>query len=630
MKREHSDGSVVSFCQSRIHAVTFGDEGDETMTISTGAPAQKVRDLIFIQIRQELSPFLWLKGSSFAWKDPIADPIQICMAFPQEPWAAILTPPNMKEMVQHIVEKQCKQTGNTIIEYRRASMLYRLRQAITVAGYDMSAKESKSVDDTMDAAIEAGLTFLTKADANDTIKTYVCTLKRFGEGRNAAHYITRAHRGAIDWTNIVSFSSINISTEHLTSEQQNAADQIVRKLAEHHFAILVGAGGCGKTHVLKYLGIACQATSTTPMRIAFLAPTNKAVAVLSQKLGPLFQCVFGTIHSITRGLFDSPHHFTLVVIDEASMLNDEHLSMLSSCGCFANAALLLVGDDLQLPPVGPGEVLRDALLHYSPVKLTQNHRAQSEIGSILCRIREGCIQELCDEHVVVIGDEQKRHEAIQEFQPTLTIAVRNYEKAAYNIFRVCQNPIPPQLHRFDDFRKEDPHSTFLRSFVPYVSLPVVLTSNAYKLQGGYRGRTGSVVSSTRRRNTNETVVRLDELSDSARQHVNHGEDSFPVQSIVIEGQFWQLSKNMTIGYAVTVHSAQSVGSPRVAILLPPSSKCPLLTLEMIYTALSRASETFQVFTHSQEVWKESIPLFSQQTPKRNTVLDVLVGRILHG
>lgn len=348
MKREHSDGNVVSFCHSRINSVTFGDEGDETMTISTGTPTQKLRDLIFAQIRHELSPFLWFKGSSFVWKDPIAGPIQVCVAFPQEPWAAILTPSNMKEMVQHTVEKQCKQTGNTIIEYRRASILYRLRQAIAAAGHDMSMEESRSIDDTVDAAVEAGLTFLTKTLTNDTIKTYACTLKRFSEGRNAAHYITRAHRGAIDWTNIVSFSSINIITEHLTSEQQTAANQIVRNLADHHFAILVGAGGCGKTHVLKHLGIACQATTSTPMRIAFLAPTNKAVAVLSQKLGPLFQCVFGTIHSISRGFSDSPHHFTLVVIDEASMLNDEHLSMLSNCGCFANAALLLVGDDLQL------------------------------------------------------------------------------------------------------------------------------------------------------------------------------------------------------------------------------------------------------------------------------------------
>lgn len=628
MKREHSDGSVVAFCQSRIHVVTFGDEGDETANLNTGTPAQKFRDLIFVQMRQEMSPFLWLKGSNFEWKDPIAGPIQVCAAFPQESWAVVLTPGNMKEMVQHTIEKQCKQTGNTIIEYRRASILYRLRQAVLGAGYQMTEDENKRTDESLDAAVEAGLTFLTRTTHTDTIKTFVTTLKRYAEGRHAANYITRAHRGVIDRTNIVSFLNINVSSEHLSIEQKNAANDIIRNLSEHHFAILVGAGGCGKTHVLKHLGIACQSTATTPMRIAFLAPTNKAVAVLSQKIGPLFQCVFGTIHSISQGFAESHNQFSLVVIDEASMLNDEHLSMLSNCSCFANAALLLVGDDLQLPPVGPGEVLRDVLLHYDAVRLTQNHRAQSSIGQILCGIREGHIEQLNATHVVVINDEKKRHEAIQSFEPTLTIAVRNYEKAAYNIFRVCQHSISPQLLRFDDFRKDDPHSTYLRSFVPYVSLPIVITSNTFKLQGGYRGRTGSVVSSNRQRNTNEVVVRLDSLNDSSRQLSNDNEGG--VQNIVIEGQFWQLSKNMTVGYAVTVHSAQSVGSPRVAILLPPSSKCPLLTLEMLYTALSRASETFKIFVHSQDVWTESISQFSQQSPKRQTVLDILIDRTQRG
>ena len=76
-----------------------------------------------------------------------------------------------------------------------------------------------------------------------------------------------------------------------------------------------------------------------------------ASAVKSQE--PYSTVTFGTVHSITRRRDIPPQD--LVVLDESSMLASEHGDLLLKTDIFRKAVWLLVGDQLQLLPVGKGE-----------------------------------------------------------------------------------------------------------------------------------------------------------------------------------------------------------------------------------------------------------------------------------
>lgn len=130
----------------------------------------------------------------------------------------------------------------------------------------------------------------------------------------------------------------------------------------HAVATLSGYAGVGKTTVVAHV---VQALAAEGLSIVVLAPTHKALAVLSEKLGDSSSVEAMTLHSAlalkVRELPDgqqevqdagepgSLRDFALAIVDEASMV---------STGMFATALskrgrcrILFVGDPAQLPPV---------------------------------------------------------------------------------------------------------------------------------------------------------------------------------------------------------------------------------------------------------------------------------------
>ncbi|MGH3443690.1 MAG: ATP-dependent DNA helicase, partial [Nitriliruptorales bacterium] len=94
---------------------------------------------------------------------------------------------------------------------------------------------------------------------------------------------------------------------------------------------------------------------------------------------------------------DDPLPHDLVVCDEASMC-DTWLAASLVAAVDDGAHLLLVGDPDQLPPVGPGDVLRDLLRSGAvpSVELTEVHRqaAESRIVSLAHELNRGAVGEL--------------------------------------------------------------------------------------------------------------------------------------------------------------------------------------------------------------------------------------------
>lgn len=174
---------------------------------------------------------------------------------------------------------------------------------------------------------------------------------------------------------------------NLTPQQQHAFDAILQFARGKHDAqvmTLEGYAGTGKT----FLVAAVVRALSGSVGIGIAAPTNKAVAVLREKIGADDgACLeFGSIHSFMglrmRELDDGSHEcrpegesrvrdFGLIVVDECSMLGADLFGRLMLSAAASNTRVLFVGDPAQLPPVEGRRVNVEA----SPTFTRVQHKA---------------------------------------------------------------------------------------------------------------------------------------------------------------------------------------------------------------------------------------------------------------
>lgn len=147
------------------------------------------------------------------------------------------------------------------------------------------------------------------------------------------------------------------------------ADAIKKSLCRD-FLIITGGPGTGKTTIMKgmtelYRQINKLSYEKLEEKIALLAPTGRAAKRMSETT--LLKA--STIHRFLKWSRETnkfqvneynKSKVEFVIIDEASMI-DTHLMASLLKGLSANCKIVLVGDDHQLPSVGPGDVLHDLI-----------------------------------------------------------------------------------------------------------------------------------------------------------------------------------------------------------------------------------------------------------------------------
>ncbi|MFO0683098.1 MAG: ATP-dependent RecD-like DNA helicase [Sandaracinus sp.] len=126
--------------------------------------------------------------------------------------------------------------------------------------------------------------------------------------------------------------------------------------------VLTGGPGTGKTTTVRALVAAHEALGH---RVLLAAPTGRAAKRLSEAAGREARTVHRLLEwNPSRGGFarsaEEPLECDVVVADEASMLHLQ-LALALVSALPPDATLVLVGDADQLPPVGPGHVLREVL-----------------------------------------------------------------------------------------------------------------------------------------------------------------------------------------------------------------------------------------------------------------------------
>ncbi len=159
----------------------------------------------------------------------------------------------------------------------------------------------------------------------------------------------------------------------LSPSQREAA----RLALDHKLLVITGGPGTGKTTITRVITAIFGAVKA---RLALVAPTGRAAKRLSEATGLTAKTVHRLLEYAPQagGFLRGPNHkldVDLLLLDEASMVDLPLMNQLTGA-LPPQARLIVVGDQDQLPSVGPGRVLADLMASglAAVARLTEIHR----------------------------------------------------------------------------------------------------------------------------------------------------------------------------------------------------------------------------------------------------------------
>lgn len=198
---------------------------------------------------------------------------------------------------------------------------------------------------------------------------------------SVASSVKRISAGRLPWEGLDVKEAVRIAEEQtgllFSASQKNA----LRESLQSKILVITGGPGVGKTTLVNAI---LRVTGSRKLNITLCAPTGRAAKRLSESTGLGAK----TIHRLLefdpqaydfRKCRENPLNTELLVVDETSMIDVTLMAKLLAA-VPDSAAVMLVGDADQLPPVGPGAVLDDIIASGTVpvVFLTEVFRQASE------------------------------------------------------------------------------------------------------------------------------------------------------------------------------------------------------------------------------------------------------------
>ena len=393
--------------------------------------------------------------------------------------------------------------------------------------------------------------------------------------------------------------------------------------ASRRVSVLTGGPGTGKTHtVARLLALLLEQPGPAP-RIALAAPTGKAAARLQESVRQQAAAVglppdlpASTLHRLLGWRPDSRSRFRhgagnhlpydVVVVDESSMVSLTLMARLLEA-LRPDARLVLVGDPDQLTPVEAGAVLSDLVHRPAPVvpdlplpasvqgdldDLDDEERRQLRNGVVRLRGSRRFGAEIAELAEAVRRGDADRTVALLEVGGALSLSadeeplLEELRAEAVLLAGAAEGGDAGEAlrllerHRLLCAHRHGPYGvahwnaqvtrwTGGRSGEWRAGDPLLVTANDYEV-GLYNGDAGVVV----------------RTADGLR--AAFGRPGAEPQLLAPS----RLSSVQAV-HALTVHRSQGSQYAAVSVLLPPQDS-PLLTRELLYTAVTRAAVRVRV------------------------------------
>jgi exodeoxyribonuclease V alpha subunit len=413
----------------------------------------------------------------------------------------------------------------------------------------------------------------------------------------------------------------------LHATQVEAIDRTLRS----KISIITGGPGTGKTTITKAVVAGYQSAGVP---ITLLAPTGSASRRMTKVIGVPASTVHRKLFALDK--LRKKNNLTLeevqihgvVIVDEGSMA-DLFIAHWIATYLAPDAVLVIVGDEDQLPSVGPGSILRDLIAcgRVAVTKLT--HIFRQAAGSDIIRhahaINKGIVPPIARinrEHVLARGwpqsdfvmmevvDQDKQAKAAvwaattlarsMGFDPKTDVQVltpmRKGDAGVANLNKVLQeaiNPNPPESIDRPDGTHWGTGDRLMQLCNHY---PGKDDSNPYYLFNGEQGLLTSFV-----------------REEDAKRSVEGINTNFDDDEILIERADFN---ELTLANAMTVHKSQGSEYAMVIIVLH-TAHYVLLQRNLFYTGVTRGRKFVVLITHPDAL---SMAVHNNRISKRNTYL----------
>jgi len=392
-----------------------------------------------------------------------------------------------------------------------------------------------------------------------------------------------------------------------TDDQREAA----KMAAKQSFSIITGGPGTGKTFTVVKILALLQELAEQPLHIALAAPTGKAAMRLQESIGfskaklPCSETIKNripetvtTLHRLLGAMPPSPYFrhnadkplvYDLVVVDEASMVDLALMSKLLDA-LKPGARLILLGDKDQLASVESGAVLADLAmaesLQNNVYTLKKSHRfggaikelaeavnfQQDELAwQILSDGGDGAVQCLDEDLIDYVAAQQADYlqlaKADAEFERIFQ-AFSRFQVLCSN--RQGKNSVADINDRVEQKLAEQKRIDL--SGLWYPGRPVMVTQNNPALHL-YNGDIGICMPDSF--SAGKLMVFFQRADGSVKKYL-------PARVPHCETVF-----------AMTIHKSQGSEFEEVLIVLPETIN-PVLTKELLYTAITRAKKTIKL------------------------------------
>ena len=400
----------------------------------------------------------------------------------------------------------------------------------------------------------------------------------------------------------------------LNPEQRDAVGNALK----FSISLMTGGAGSGKTYAVSTIASIAERLE---LKVVLAAPTGKAAKRLEEVVGHEASTIHRLLgfngHTYSRDALN-PIDTDILVVDEVSMMDVPLAWRLFQAVDRTRTAVVLVGDHNQLPPVGPGNLLRDLVrsMAIPTTVLTRIIRQAGVLKENSTAILTGEVRPTSDSFVGArrpwyVIDKFADREDVRRMLLLLFEEVLQ-ERLGYDLIREVQVLTPThkgplgtvelnielqrllqrKLFGVDVATVEAGHRAR-----PYPGDKVIQTKNDYEL-GVMNGAMGVVVDATK-----DGSLSID--FDGRRVEIKSGSDALG---------------NIQLAYATSIHKVQGSEFP-CAVVIAHKSHSFMHHRNLLYTAVTRAKDSVILLG---DRWGIDNCAAKRQVDRRNTFLSFLL------